>query len=269
MICAMTRADDSPVPTYADLLRLDGKRFVVIGAGQGIGRQATHALAQQGAKVLCVDVEQDRADDIAAEVDGVGWAGDATDRDGATAMFKAAHRELGGLDGLVDIVGMAQYKSLLEVDDENWQWHHDIVLRHAHLAVTLGGKAMADGGGGVMAFVASVSGISSAPLHGAYGVFKAGLMSLVRTAAVELGPQGVRVNAVAPGMVWTPRVSAYVGEEGRKNNELNTPLRRVALPEDIAAALLFMVTDLSGYVNGQTLVVDGGVSVKFPYPMDF
>ena len=80
---------------------------------------------------------------------------------------------------------------------------------------------------------------------------------------------GVRVNAVAPGMVWTPRVSAYVGEEGRKNNEMNTPLRRVALPEDIAAALLFMVTDLSGYVNGQTLVVDGGVSAKFPYPMDF
>jgi NAD(P)-dependent dehydrogenase (short-subunit alcohol dehydrogenase family) len=94
-------------------------------------------------------------------------------------------------------------------------------------------------------------------------------MSLVRTAAVELGPQGVRVNAIAPGMVWTPRVSAYVGDEGRKNNELNTPLRRVALPEDIAAALLFMVSDLSGYVNGQTLVVDGGVSVKFPYPMDF
>ena len=94
-------------------------------------------------------------------------------------------------------------------------------------------------------------------------------MSLIRTAAVELGPMGVRVNAVAPGMVWTPRVSAYVGEEGRKNNELNTPLRRVALPEDIAAALLFMVSDLSGYVNGQTLVVDGGVSAKFPYPMDF
>ena len=77
------------------------------------------------------------------------------------------------------------------------------------------------------------------------------------------------MNAVAPGMVWTPRVSAYVGDEGRKNNELNTPLRRVALPEDIAAALLFMVSDLSSYVNGQTLVVDGGVSVKFPYPMDF
>lgn len=266
----MTRTDDSTVPDYSSLLRLDGKRFVVIGAGQGIGRQATHALAQQGARVLCVDVEQERAEDIAGEIDGgVGWAGDATDRQGATDMFGAAQRELGGLDGVVDIVGMAQYKALLDVDDENWQWHHDIILRHAYLAVTLGGRAMAESGGGVMAFVASVSGISSAPLHAAYGVFKAGLMSLVRTAAVELGPKGVRVNAVAPGMVWTPRISALVGDEGRKNNELNTPLRRVALPEDIASALLFMVSDLSGFVNGQTLVVDGGVSAKFPYPMDF
>ena len=164
---------------------------------------------------------------------------------------------------------MAQYKSLLEVDDENWQWHHDIVLRHAHLAVTLGGQGHGRRRRGRDGLRGLGLGHQSAPLHGAYGVFKAGLMSLVRTAAVELGPQGVRVNAVAPGMVWTPRVSAYVGEEGRKNNELNTPLRRVALPEDIAAALLFMVSDLSGYVNGQTLVVDGGVSAKFPYPMDF
>ena len=73
-------------------------------------------------------------------------------------MFDAAHAELGGLDGIVDIVGMAQYKPLLDVDDENWKWHHDIVLRHAYLAVTLGGKAMADERRRVMAFVASVSG---------------------------------------------------------------------------------------------------------------
>ena len=85
-------------------------------------------------------------------------------------------------------------------------------------------------------------------------------VGLVTALAHDLAPE-VRVNAVAPGMVWTPRVSAYVGEEGRRNNELNTPLRRVALPEDIAAALLFMVSDLSGYVNGQTLVVDGGSTI--------
>jgi NAD(P)-dependent dehydrogenase (short-subunit alcohol dehydrogenase family) len=115
--------------------------------------------------------------------------------------------------------------------------------------------------------VASVSGLTSAPRHAAYGAAKAGLMALVRSAAVELGPAGVRVNAVAPGVVWTPRVSAFLGEDGRARNVANTPLRRVALPADIAAALLFLSSDLAGYVSGQTLIVDGGVAAKFPYPM--
>jgi NAD(P)-dependent dehydrogenase (short-subunit alcohol dehydrogenase family) len=100
-------------------------------------------------------------------------------------------------------------------------------------------------------------------------VAKAGLMSLVRSAAVELGPSAIRVNAVAPGVVWTPRVSGYLGEKGRETNSANAPLRRVALPADIASAILFLASDLSSYVTGQTLVVDGGVGVKFPYPMDF
>ena len=84
---------------------------------------------------------------------------------------------------------------------------------------------------------------------------------------MELGPSGIRVNAVAPGVVWTPRVSAFLGEEGARRNTDNTPLRRVAHPADIAAAILFLASDLSSYVTGQTLVVDGGVGAKFPYPM--
>jgi NAD(P)-dependent dehydrogenase (short-subunit alcohol dehydrogenase family) len=115
-------------------------------------------------------------------------------------------------------------------------------------------------------FVASVSGLTSAPLHAAYGAAKAGLMSLVRSAAVELGPRGVRVNAVAPGAVWTPRVAGLLGEEGRRRNTENAPLGRMAEPADIASALLFLASPLSSYVTGQTLVVDGGVTVKFPYP---
>jgi len=126
---------------------------------------------------------------------------------------------------------------------------------------------MASSGGGAMAFVASVSGITGAPRHAAYGAAKAGLMALVRSAAIELGPAGIRVNAVAPGAVWTPRVSALLGEEGRQRGSDNAPLRRVALPADIASALLFLMSDLAAYVSGQTLVVDGGVSAKFPYPM--
>jgi NAD(P)-dependent dehydrogenase (short-subunit alcohol dehydrogenase family) len=94
------------------------------------------------------------------------------------------------------------------------------------------------------------------------------LVSLIRTAAVELGPKGIRANGVAPGVVWTPRVSALLGDEGRDNQGANAPLRRVAQPADIAAATLFLCSDLASYISGQVLVVDGGVSAKFPYGMN-
>jgi len=263
----MTRLDDSPVPDYANRLRLDDRRFVVIGAGQGIGRQTAHALAANGARLVCVDVDPGLAEDIAAEVGGTPWSGDATKREDVERMFDDAVKVLGGVDGFVDIVGISKFIDLLDLTDEEWNWHFDMSIRHAFLAMQCGAKAMA-GHPGVMVFVASVSGITSAPRHAAYGAAKAGLMSLVRTGAVELGPLGIRVNAVAPGVVWTPRVSGYLGEEGRERNNANAPLRRVALPEDIASGLLFMASDLSSYVNGHTLVVDGGVGAKFPYPMD-
>jgi NAD(P)-dependent dehydrogenase (short-subunit alcohol dehydrogenase family) len=263
----VTRTDDSDVPDYPGLLRLDDRAFVLIGAGQGIGRQAAHALTQAGGRVFCIDKDPDLADDIAKEVGGVPWSGDATQREDAERMFADAGSSLGRIDGIVDIVGMARYAELLDIDDENWDWHHDIVLRHAYLAMQLGGRAMKSSGGGAMVFVASVSGITSAPMHAAYGAAKAGLIALVKSAAVELGPHKIRVNAVAPGVVWTPRVSGYLGEEGRERNAANAPLRRVALPANIAAALLFLVSDLASYVTGQTLVVDGGVGAKFPYPL--
>lgn len=264
----MTRSDDTGVPDYPGLLRLDGRGFVVVGAGQGIGRQVSHALAQAGARLVLVDKDPDLAGDIASEVGGTGWTGDATDRGEMERLAADAAGALGGrIHGLVDIVGMAQYAPLLETTDELWRWEHDICLRHAWLAMQVLGRAMVEGGGGAMVFVASVSGMTGAPQHSAYGAFKAGLMGLVRSAAVELGPLGVRANAVAPGVVWTPRVSAYLGDEGRRRNGDNAPLGRVALPADIAAGLLFLASDLSAYVNGQTLVVDGGVSAKFPYPL--
>jgi len=264
----MTSVDDSPVPSYPDMLRLDGRGFVVVGAGQGIGRQTAHALASAGAKVFCVDVDENLAKEIAGEVGGVGWSGDARDREQAAAAIGAAGQALGRIDGLVDIVGMARYLDALETTDEDWDWTFGMVLRHAFLFSQYAGKAMVADGGGVMVFVASVSGLTSAPRHAAYGAAKAGLMSWVRSLAVELGPKGVRVNAVAPGVVWTPRVSGYLGEKGREGQSRNAPLGRVAETSDIASAILFLSSDLSGYVNGQTLVVDGGVGAKFPYPMD-
>jgi NAD(P)-dependent dehydrogenase (short-subunit alcohol dehydrogenase family) len=262
----VTRTDDTPVPDYPALLRLDDRAFVVIGAGQGIGRQTAHALAAAGARTMCVDIDAELAEEIAAEVDGVPWVGDATSRDDTARLFADAGNALGCIHGVVDIVGMATRYDLLDLDDETWDWQFDIVLRHAMLAMQYGSRAMAAMGGGTIVFVASVSGITSAPRHAAYGAAKAGLLSLVRTGAVELGPSGIRVNAVAPGVVWTPRVSAFLGDEGHRRNVDNTPLGRVAQPADIAAAILFLTSDMSSYVTGQTLVVDGGVAAKFPYP---
>jgi NAD(P)-dependent dehydrogenase (short-subunit alcohol dehydrogenase family) len=258
--------DDSPVPDYAGLLRLDGRGFVVAGAGQGIGRQTAHALAAAGARVVCVDLERARAERVAAEVGGIAWCGDVRERADAERLIADAGAALGRLHGLVDIVGMARFVDLVDTTDDDWQFNFDMVLRHAFLLAQLGGCALRDAGGGVLVFVASASALTSAPHHAAYGAAKAALLSLVRTAAVELGPSGVRVNAVAPGMVWTPRVSALLGEEGRARNEANAPLRRIALPEDVASAILFLACDLARHVTGHTLVVDGGVAQKFPYP---
>jgi NAD(P)-dependent dehydrogenase (short-subunit alcohol dehydrogenase family) len=250
--------DPDAVPDYPGRLRLDGRGFVCLGAGQGIGRQATHALAAVGANVFCVDLEADRAERVASEVGGVAWSCDITDRAASASLFAEAETALGAVHGVVDIVGMAQYAPLLDTDDAGWAWHHDIVLRHAWLALQHATPALRRAGGGSFAFVASVSGLTGAPMHAAYGAAKAGLMALVRSAAVELGPSGIRVNAVAPGVVWTPRVSGFLGEPGRRTNAANTPLRRVALPADIAAALLYLSSDLASYVNGHVLVVDGG-----------
>jgi NAD(P)-dependent dehydrogenase (short-subunit alcohol dehydrogenase family) len=264
----MTGADDSPVPAYADLLGLDERGFVVVGAGQGIGRQTAHALASCGARLFCIDNQEQLAEEIAQEVEGIPWVADARKRSDAQAAVEEGRRQLGRIDGLVDIVGMARYRDILETTDEDWEWTFDMVLRHAFLFSQLAGRVMVEDGGGVMVFVASVSGVTSAPRHAAYGAAKAGLMAWVRSLAVELGPSGVRANAVAPGVVLTPRVSGYLDDRGRALQSENAPLRRVAVPSDIASAVLFLASDLSEYVTGQTLVVDGGVSAKFPYPMD-
>jgi NAD(P)-dependent dehydrogenase (short-subunit alcohol dehydrogenase family) len=263
----MTRTDDTEVPDYRSLLSLEGKNFVVLGAGQGIGRQSSHALAAVGARVFCVDLDAGLADDIAKEVGGIAWAGDAIAPDSARRLYQEAEEQLGRIDGIVDIIGMARYASLLDSDQENWEWHHGIVLQHAVNAVRFGAARMAASGGGVLTFVASVSGLQSAPSHGAYGVYKAGLMSLVKTAAVELGPKGIRVNAVAPGVVMTPRVSGYLDDAAKARNAQNAPLRRTAFPADVASAILFLCGGLASYITGQTIVVDGGVSAKFGYPM--
>jgi NAD(P)-dependent dehydrogenase (short-subunit alcohol dehydrogenase family) len=263
----MVATDSTPVPNYADLQRLDGRKFVVIGAGQGMGRQTCHALLQAGAaQIVCVDIEQDRAADIAQELGiGIPWAGDVTKRADAQRLGEFAQEQLGKIDGFVDIVGMARWASVMEMDDENWDWSHDMNVRHAFLVSQELGRRMVESGGGTMVFIASVSGLSAAPMHAAYGAAKAGLMAYVQSLAVELGPLGVRANAVAPGVILTPRMEIAYTDEQRVANDAVVPLGRMGRPADIAGAALFLTSDLSSFISGRTIVVDGAVDAKFPY----
>ena len=259
----MTSADDTAIPDYSSLLRLDGQGFIVIGAGQGMGRQTAHAFASQGARVLCVDIDEGLAKEVADEVGGVAAVADVRKEDDVAAVVERAEREFGRLNGVADVVGMARYGALVDMPTEDWDWCHDMVVRHAFYLVKHGGRAIAAGGGGSMAFVASISGVSSAPYHGAYGVAKAGLISLVRTAAVELKASQVRVNAVAPGNTATPRAARSRGQGAEVLAD--GTLGGYGSTSDIASALLFLSCPLSRHITGQTLAVDGGDLVKYPH----
>jgi NAD(P)-dependent dehydrogenase (short-subunit alcohol dehydrogenase family) len=263
----MPELDSTPVPDYGGALRLDGRGVVVVGAGQGIGRQTAHGAAALGARVACFDTDPARAAAVAEAVGGVACVGDAAKRTDMERMFAEAAAELGRIDAIVDIVGMPRYRPILETEDADWDFQHDVTLRQAFLAMQIGGRRMAATGGGAMAFVSSVSGVTSAPGHAGYGAAKAGLNSMVRSAAVEFARHGIRVNAAAPGLIWTPRVSESMSPEARTGAERSIPLRRVGQPSDIAGVLLFLISDLAAYVTGQTLVVDGGATATFPLAM--
>jgi NAD(P)-dependent dehydrogenase (short-subunit alcohol dehydrogenase family) len=260
----MTTADASAIPDYMDRLRLDGKNFIVLGAGMGMGRQSTHALTQAGARVFCVDVDRVRAEEIAKEVKGIAWATDCTKRPNVEALVAEAKRVMGRIDGIVDIVGLATYRPILDTDDAAWDSQFDIVLRHAYLISTIAGREMKASGGGTMVFIASISGMSGAPDHAVYGAAKAGLMSWVQSLALELAPFGIRANAVAPGIIYTPRMQAAMSAEKVADYTSRVPMGRLGETPDIAGAVLFFSSPLSGYVTGRTIVVDGGLKTNFP-----
>jgi NAD(P)-dependent dehydrogenase (short-subunit alcohol dehydrogenase family) len=253
--------DSAAVPDYSSFLRLDGKGFVVLGAGDGMGRQTCHALAQAGATVLCVDRDPQLADSIAKEVSGVAVAADVTDRADMQRVFQLADARFGQhLRGVVDIVGVAQIGLLADLDDTDWDRQFAIVLRHAFLTIQLGGAALASRGGGSMVFIGSISGHVSVANQAAYGTAKAALHHLVRCSAHELGPAGIRVNAIAPGFVRTPRLLSRLSGAFWDTVAQANPLRRVAIPADIASAVLFLCSDLAGYVTANILTLDGGTS---------
>lgn len=241
-------------------LDMAGRGYVVIGAGQGIGAATCRGLASLGARVLCVDNDSARGEAIAADVGGFAVIADVTKRADVQRVFDAAHRHFGAsLAGVADIVGMANTGPLTALDDEAWDRQFDIVLRHAFLAIQIGGEALAARGGGSMAFVGSIAGNLSIAGQSAYGTAKAALHHLVETAAHEFGARNVRINAVAPSFVRTPRLMRF-GNAFWDEISSALPLRRPAEPDDIAKALVFLLSDMSTCMTGAVIPVDSGMA---------
>lgn len=261
----------------SDTLGLSGRPVLVMGGGRGIGEATCRLLGEVGAAVAVADVDGERANRVAGDLSSAGVhavavTGDATDPEAARRMVDEAHRRLGGLYGVANIVGLAAWGDLLTMDVGTWEADLRINLLH-HLLV---GRAAArhmidDGVPGAVAMVASVSGLYGAPGHGAYGAAKAGVADLARTMAVEWGPMGIRVNVVSPDIIATPRVVTGFAERGVTELDAlavddGVPLARWGRPAEIAGPLVFLLSDLATFITGQNLVVDGGTRAIFPHP---
>lgn len=254
--------------TLLERFGLEGKGALVVGGGYGIGRATALLLADAGARVAVADVDAARAASVAREVGGIPVVGDVTDAEGAQQVVDAARAELGMLERVANIVGLATFvDDVFAIDADTWE--HDLrmnLVHHLHVCRAAARHMIDDGTDGAFALVASVSGIYGAAGHAAYGAAKAGLMSLARAMASEWGAHGIRVNCVAPDVIMTPRLlegrvlppgGAPVGEE--------IVLGRWGTPEDIAGPLVFLLSELSSFMTGRTLVVDGGSMIHFPH----
>jgi NAD(P)-dependent dehydrogenase (short-subunit alcohol dehydrogenase family) len=245
------------------LCGLTGKRILVLGGGQGMGEATVRLLTSLGAAVAVVDREQDRAEHVAAKVSRSGatalpFSFDVLDDDALVAGIERIDRDFGPLDGMATVIGMAAWSPLIDLDMATWDLDHARNLRYFFLAAREVARSLLkrDAPGSIVC-VSSVDGIRSAPLHGAYGAAKAGLINLARTMAEEWSPHGIRVNVVSAGAVVTPRVP-HTGAEGEARMMARVPMRRRGSVDEIARALVFFLSDLSSYVTGQTLAVDGG-----------
>jgi NAD(P)-dependent dehydrogenase (short-subunit alcohol dehydrogenase family) len=248
---------------------LSGKVALVSGAGYiperaGHGRTCSLKLAEARAAVACVDIDGSRAEGTAAEVRENGGTAfpivaDMTIPEEVQRAVDEAVEGLGRLDACVDIIGGARWDTVEAFSVEDWQWTMlNNVTQVFYLFQVVSRQMIAQGTGGSMVALASVDGMAAAAMHAPYGAAKAGVISLAKSFAQELGRHGIRVNAVAPGNVGTGNEDWPEGQWAVDAvNPLAPPRTR-----DIGNAVLFLCSDLAARITGQTLVVDGGATIR-------
>jgi 3-oxoacyl-[acyl-carrier protein] reductase len=267
MDCVSTTTDEREHPMMD--FGLSGKGAVVSGAGSlperaGHGRSCALKLAEAGAGIACIDIDRGRAETIAREVQERGGAAfpvvaDMTVPADVERAVDEAGAGLGSIDVCVDIIGGARWDRAESFSDRDWQW---TILNNLtqvfYLFQVVGRQMITQGTGGSMVALASVDGIAAASMHAPYGAAKAGVISLAKSFAQELGRYGVRVNTVAPGNVGTGNEDWPEGAWAVDSVNPLAPPRA----HDIGNAVLFLCSALAERITGQTLVVDGGATIR-------
>ena len=256
------------------LLNLDGRIVVVSGAGGGgIGTAVTAMAAGVGATVIAVSRSKENLDEHVAPLAQQGLsvipvAADASTDDGIDAVIDHVRATAGELYGLVNVAGGAAPSTWMpstRVSRADWR---DLFAANLETAFFMSRAVAAElrkhRRPGSIVSISSISGMNTAPFHIAYGTAKAAVAAMTRTMAVELAPEGIRVNAVAPGVTQTAASRTYVDADPDRDRRAIAMGRR-GRPEEQAGAILFLLSDLASYITGQTLLVDGGLSLKWSH----
>jgi NAD(P)-dependent dehydrogenase (short-subunit alcohol dehydrogenase family) len=257
-----------------DLLSLDGRIVVVSGAGGGgIGTTVTRMAAEAGATVVAVSRSAENLDEHVAPLGARGLAvlpvvADAATDQGIGTVLDAVRGADGDLYGLVNVAGGAEPATWMpstRVTRDDWR-----ALFSANLETTffmsqaVAAEIRRSHSAGSIVSISSISGMNTAPFHIAYGTAKAAIVAMTRTMAVELAPDKIRVNAVAPGVTATAASRTYTGDDPDRDRQAIAMGRR-GTPEEQAGAILFLLSDLSSYITCQTLLVDGGLNLRWTH----
>jgi NAD(P)-dependent dehydrogenase (short-subunit alcohol dehydrogenase family) len=257
-----------------DLLGLDGRIVIVSGAaGGGIGTTVTSMVARAGATVIAVSRSQENLDKHIAPLAAEGLpvvpvAADASEDDDIAMVLDEVRRTKGELHGLVNVAGgaaPATWMPSTRVTRADWRALFAQNLETMFfMSQAVAAELKSHGRPGSIVSISSISGMNTAPFHIAYGTAKAAVVAATRTMAVELALDNIRVNAIAPGVTETPASGTYVDEDADRDRRAIAMGRR-GRPEEQAGAILFLLSDLSSYVTGQTLLVDGGLNLKWTH----